>query len=152
MRCFRRQRSPRRYLCKYLDIAPFDVAEKPQNARGLDIDVRTRVGMRVIAEVKTTVPVGSSDFGPEQASSIKKDRDKLRRAVAARKFFFFTDACAHRPWSESMPTPCRTSSSCSSPRATFSLTTDRHSIDVTSRAFVTKFLPASASMSPIGAA
>ena len=85
----------RDYLCQHCDIAPFDVAEKPQNAAGIDIDVRTREGARVIAEVKTTVPYAPNDFGAAQASSIKKDLDKLRRADADRKFFFLTDARAH---------------------------------------------------------
>lgn len=85
----------RDYLCKHCDLVPFDVAEKPQNAGGFDIDVRTREGERLIAEVKTTVPVAPNDFGAAQAVSIRKDLEKLRTAVATRKFFFLTDARAH---------------------------------------------------------
>lgn len=44
------------YLVPRFDIEAFDVALKAQGAPGLDIDVMTTTGERIVAEVKTTVP------------------------------------------------------------------------------------------------
>jgi len=72
----------------------FDAAEKPQGAPGIDIDVRTSEGHRIVAEIKTTVPYRVSDFGAQQAASFKKDFAKLAASDAAHKFLFVTDSSA----------------------------------------------------------
>jgi hypothetical protein len=69
----------------------FDAAEKPQGAPGIDIDVLTGSGERIVAEIKTTVPYQRSDFGAQQAASFKKDFVKLAGAAAMHKFLFVTD-------------------------------------------------------------
>ena len=74
----------------------FDAAAKAQGAPGLDIDTQTRDGRRVIAEIKTTVPYLGTDFGAQQATSIKKDIVKLNSASADYKYFFVTDASAFK--------------------------------------------------------
>ena len=72
----------------------FDAAEKPQGAPGIDIDVASSDGQRIVAEIKTTVPYQVSDFGAQQAASFKKDFAKLAASEASHKFLFVTDAGA----------------------------------------------------------
>src|ERR1043165_4565924 len=69
----------------------FDAADKPQGAPGIDIDVRTSEGQRVVAEIKTTVPYKASGFGGNQADHFKKDFAKLSASRADHKFLFVTD-------------------------------------------------------------
>ena len=72
----------------------FDAAEKPQGAPGIDIDIETAEGHRIVAEIKTTVPYQVSDFGAQQAASFKKDFAKLAASEAKHKFLFVTDSRA----------------------------------------------------------
>jgi hypothetical protein len=72
----------------------FDAAAKPQGAPGIDIDVKTTEGRRIVAEIKTTVPYQASDFGAQQAASFKKDFAKLAASEADYKFLFVTDSAA----------------------------------------------------------
>ena len=72
----------------------FDAAKKPQGAPGIDIDVETAEGHRIVAEIKTTVPYQVSDFGAQQAASFKKDFAKLAASEAKHKFLFVTDSRA----------------------------------------------------------
>ncbi len=72
----------------------FDAAEKPQGAPGIDIEIETQDGHRIVAEVKTTVPYQGSDFGAQQAASFKKDFAKLAASDAHHKFLFVTDSGA----------------------------------------------------------
>ncbi|MGH2532473.1 MAG: hypothetical protein ACRDJW_09215 [Thermomicrobiales bacterium] len=80
------------YLIRTLPMKPFDVADKPQGASGLDIDEETLDGERVIGEVKTTVPHHGTRLGAAQITAFKKDFAKLARIDAAHKFLFVTDA------------------------------------------------------------
>ena len=72
----------------------FDAAAKPQGAPGIDIDVKSAEGDRIVAEIKTTVPYQASDFGAQQAASFKKDFAKLAASDAMHKFLFVTDSTA----------------------------------------------------------
>jgi hypothetical protein len=72
----------------------FDAAQKPQGAPGIDIDIETSEGHRIVAEIKTTVPYQVSDFGAQQAASFKKDFAKLAASEAKHKFLFVTDSGA----------------------------------------------------------
>ena len=63
----------KQYLNTNYGIDDFDAAEKPQGAPGLDIDIKTRSGQRIIAEIKTIYPYQSDDFGAQQKNSFKKD-------------------------------------------------------------------------------
>lgn len=83
----------KRYLYSKFGIN-FDAAEKPQGAPGIDIDVETSEGHRIVAEIKTTVPHKPSDFGAQQAKSFKNDFAKLVAAEATHKFLFVTDSRA----------------------------------------------------------
>ena len=78
------------YLNRHLEMAPFDIALKPQGAAGLDIDERTIAGSRVVAEVKTTVPYQPNDLGAQQKAMFKKDFAKLNAAQSPHRFFFVT--------------------------------------------------------------
>jgi hypothetical protein len=78
------------YLCERFEMQPFDAAEKPQGANGLDIDERTVTGERVIGEIKTTTPYHGDRLGAAQLNSFRKDFDKLEREPADHKFFFVT--------------------------------------------------------------
>ncbi len=81
------------YLQNRFDLPPLDFAEKPQGAPGLDVDLITKNGMRVIAEIKSTVPYSGArnDLGAQQKSSFLKDFEKLNKETADNKFFFVTD-------------------------------------------------------------
>lgn len=83
----------RQYLHSKFGI-DFDAAEKPQGAPGIDIDVETPEGHRIVAEIKTTVPYKGADFGEQQAASFKKDFAKLVASEAKHKFLFVTDSSA----------------------------------------------------------
>lgn len=83
----------KQYLTERFPIEPFDAAEKAQGAPGLDIDITTADGKRIVGEIKTTVPYQAErrDLGAAQRSSFQKDFKKLNEAEAAHKFFFVTD-------------------------------------------------------------
>jgi len=55
----------------------FDAADKPQGAPGIDIDIRTADGKRIVGKIKTMVPYQATDFGAQQAADFKKDFAKL---------------------------------------------------------------------------
>ena len=82
----------KQFLYQRHTIAPFNVAEKPQGAPGLDFDVESVDGERIIAELKTTVPYRENDLGSNQRDSFLRDFDKLARTPADFKYFFVTDA------------------------------------------------------------
>ena len=79
------------FLCQRFDIYSFDAAGKAQGAPGLDIDVRTEDGLRVIAEIKTTYPYKSNDLGAQQKAAFKRDFKKLNSTDADEKIFFVTE-------------------------------------------------------------
>jgi hypothetical protein len=83
----------KQYLCSHFKVA-FDAAEKPQGAPGIDIDIETDEGDRIVAEIKTTVPYQVTDFGAQQTASFKKDFAKLSASEAKHKFLFVTDSRA----------------------------------------------------------
>lgn len=72
----------------------FDAAEKPQGASGIDIDIETSEGHRIVSEIKTTVPYQVTDFGANQANAFKKDFAKLAASEARYKYLFVTDSAA----------------------------------------------------------
>lgn len=84
----------KRYLAQRFHV-DFDAAEKPQGAPGIDIDVLTADGQRIVAEIKTTLPYQVTDFGAQQAASFKKDFAKLTSASAQHKFLFVTEEAAY---------------------------------------------------------
>jgi len=69
----------------------FDVSLKPQSAPGLDIDEVTPEGVRVIAEIKTTIPYGGTELGAQQKSMFYKDFEKLAASDATYKYFIVTE-------------------------------------------------------------
>lgn len=83
----------KQYLHSKLSVE-FDAAEKPQGAPGIDIDIESLDGHRIVAEIKTTVPYKVSDFGAQQAASFRKDITKLVSSEAKHKFLFVTDSGA----------------------------------------------------------
>lgn len=80
------------YLSARFSLVPFDVAQKPQGASGLDIDERTSCGALVIAEIKTTTPYHKNRFGAAQTTALRKDFAKLISIEAEHKFMFVTDS------------------------------------------------------------
>ena len=85
----------KQYLAsKFSDIPQFDAADKPQGARGLDIDLIISDGRRIVGEVKTNFPYNIRDFGGNQASEFRKDLHKLRNEDAYAKFLFVTEELA----------------------------------------------------------
>ena len=78
------------YLAERFGVS-FCAAEKAQGAPGIDIDITTPDGQRIIAEIKTTVPYKGTDFGAQQIASFKRDFVKLSSAKADFKFLFVTD-------------------------------------------------------------
>ena len=63
----------KRYLAQQHGVSGFDASTKAQGAPGLDIDVRTLDGRRVIAEIKTTDPYLPVDFGAQQKQKFRED-------------------------------------------------------------------------------
>ena len=81
----------KQYLMSHFKISSFDTASKSQSAKGLDIDVYTERGERIIAEVKTTDPLKKNDFGAQQKDKILGDIKKLINETAHYKFMFVTE-------------------------------------------------------------
>jgi hypothetical protein len=79
------------YLGKRFPGLDFDASSKSQSSPGLDIDVRSRDGKRVIGEVKTVDPYNQKDFGANQRTSFLKDFSKLALAAADHKYLFLTE-------------------------------------------------------------
>ncbi len=79
------------FLMTHHKMRPFDVSQKPQGAPGLDIDQTTEDGQRVIAEIKTTIPYGATDFGASQKKTVRSDFGKLEANGAEHKYFFVTE-------------------------------------------------------------
>ncbi len=69
----------------------FDAAAKAQGAPGLDVDLRTPEGARIIAEIKTTDPYKPDDFGSQQKTKFREDFAKLNKHVADFKYLFVTE-------------------------------------------------------------
>jgi hypothetical protein len=75
-------------------VFDYDVAEKHQGAKGLDIDIFPNTPeKRIIGEIKTTTPyhIEKNDLGASQRDSFRKDFKKLNSTDAAHKYFFVTD-------------------------------------------------------------
>jgi len=86
------------YLVKeFGEIDGFDVSAKPQGAPGLDIDVQTLKGQRIIGEIKTTVPYSGArnDLGAQQKQALMTDFSKLNKTTADYKYFFVTDSATY---------------------------------------------------------
>lgn len=83
----------KRYLSSRHLLLHFDAAAKPQGAPGLDIDIQTEDGQRIIGEIKTTIPYSGAknDLGANQKASFLKDFEKLNKQDADHKYFFVTD-------------------------------------------------------------
>ncbi|MCL5024933.1 MAG: hypothetical protein M1531_00320 [Chloroflexi bacterium] len=81
----------KQFLMSRHDLPAFDIDAKLQGAPGLDIDELASNGERVIAEVKTTVPYGVTDFGANQRASVTRDLEKLAACKASFRYFFVTD-------------------------------------------------------------
>ena len=79
------------YLKKHFPALEFDAASKSQSAAGLDINVLTASGERIIGEVKTVDPYNEKDFGANQRSTFLKDFAKLFAAAADHKYLFLTE-------------------------------------------------------------
>jgi hypothetical protein len=73
------------YLATQLYLSGFDAAEKARGAPGLDIDIRNPDRRHIVAELKTTVPYGQTDFGAAQKREFQKDFDKLNKLNATHK-------------------------------------------------------------------
>lgn len=86
----------KKWLLQHYEIKDFDAGDKHENTRGLDIDIVTLDGKRIIGEIKTSVPVGQTNFGAKQKEMIHKDFQKLNDANADYKFFFMTDGRAYQ--------------------------------------------------------
>ncbi|HVS39086.1 MAG TPA: hypothetical protein VMS17_26240 [Gemmataceae bacterium] len=87
----------KQYLEKHFGVTDFDAASKPQGANGLDIDVATPNGERVVAEIKTIVPykAANKDFGSAQKKSFRADFEKLNKTKALHKLLFVTDSMTY---------------------------------------------------------
>ena len=84
------------YLHRRHGIDNWDVAEKPQGAPGLDIDLKTITGKRIIGEIKTTKPYEEDNFGAAQWTSFENDFRKLRRRRSDVKYLFVTHPLTYK--------------------------------------------------------
>lgn len=83
------------YLADRFGVADFDAASKPQGAPGIDVEVVTPAGLRIVAELKTTKPY-QPGFGAAQKTNIKKDLERLAATDADHRIMFVTDPEAYR--------------------------------------------------------
>jgi len=72
-------------------VAALDIASKPQGAPGLDLDVMTTDGRRVIGQIKTTIPYHGEDLGAQQRKTFVADFAKLATNQADYRYFFVTE-------------------------------------------------------------
>ena len=61
------------FLETQFHLKEFDVSEKSQSASGLDIEVYTEDSKRIVAEIKTTCPYKTNDFGSNQIESLRNE-------------------------------------------------------------------------------
>lgn len=78
------------YLADRFGITDFDAASKPQGAPGIDVEIVTRAGLRIVAELKTTKPY-QPGFGAAQKANIRKDLERLATTDADHRIMFVTD-------------------------------------------------------------
>lgn len=79
----------KRHLAERFGI-DFDAAAKAQGAAGIDIEVRTPDGQRIVGELKTTKPY-QPGFGAQQRTMMIKDLQRLAAADADYRLMFVTD-------------------------------------------------------------
>lgn len=82
----------KRYLAEHHAVSTFDAAAKAQGAPGLDIDLVTTDGQRIVGEIKTIEPYLPRDFGANQKKTFRDDFAKLNGARATVKYLFVTEA------------------------------------------------------------
>ena len=78
------------YLTKHFSHLEFDACIKRQGASGLDVNILTTDGRRIIGEIKTVDPYNLNDFGAQQRDTFQKDFDKLSKTTADHKYLFLT--------------------------------------------------------------
>lgn len=78
------------YLLDRFGPLHFDAAGKAQGASGPDIQVTSANGIKIEAEIKTTVPY-QPGFGAAQKREILKDLERLARSNADVKMLFITN-------------------------------------------------------------
>lgn len=78
------------YLTKEHADVQFDSAAQSHGGPGLDIDVTTGTGQRIVGAVKTLLPHDENDFGSQQKSAVLRDFEKLATARAEHKYLFLT--------------------------------------------------------------
>jgi len=84
------------YIHRIYGIDNWDVAEKPQGAPGLDIDLKTTTGKKIIGEIKTTIPYEEDDLGAAQWTSFENDFRKLRRSRSDIRYLFVTHPLTYK--------------------------------------------------------
>lgn len=82
----------KQYLGEKFGVEAFDVALTSQGVPGLDIDIWTWNGERIVGEIKTTVPYSKAkqNLGAKQQEAFQADFAKLNNAKAEHKFLFVT--------------------------------------------------------------
>ncbi|MGI6285915.1 hypothetical protein SEF58_08865 [Neomoorella humiferrea] len=83
------------FLSMKHNLPLIDIAARPQGAPGLDLDITTKDGKRIIAEIKTTIPYHVSELGAHQRQAFLRDFKKLRENKADYKYFFVTERYAY---------------------------------------------------------
>lgn len=78
------------YLTDRFGITDFDAASKPQGAPGIDVEIVTSDGLKIVGELKTTKPY-QPGFGAAQKANIKKDMERLAMTEADHRIMFVTD-------------------------------------------------------------
>lgn len=83
----------RDYLkAKHPEIKNEDWNFKIGSQSGIDIEGIIDGRPKVIGELKTTKPYGSTDFGAQQKTTISKDFERLESAYVENKYFFVIDS------------------------------------------------------------
>ncbi len=79
------------FLMARHNIPDYEITIQSQTKSGLDIDIVSYEGERIIAEIKNTCAVKSNDLGAQQKISFYSDWEKLNKSKAHFKYFFLTD-------------------------------------------------------------
>ena len=67
----------------------------PHGAVGLDVNVVTGGGVRIVGTVKTMIPRLTHDFDANQFAALRRDLARLAAAEASQRYVFVTDRRTH---------------------------------------------------------
>ena len=83
------------YLSSRFDSLDWDVTATSHGAVGLDVNVVTVGGVRIVGTVRTIIPHLRHDFDASQMAALRRDVARLTAVEASLKYVFLTDRRAY---------------------------------------------------------